>query len=146
MAKSLGWGNGCSDPAGNLLNEVDPYRVRSPRYDSAMERQAETTEADVIAFRPRVSAERPKVRHAIGDVLRDERVGQGRTLADVADDAAVSLPYLSEIERGRKEVSSDLLESVCDALMIEVPTVLERAADRLRANGLHLSGPQLLAA
>lgn len=77
--------------------------------------------------------ERPKVRDAIGEVLREERTEQGRTLADVAEKAAVSLPYLSEIERGRKEVSSDLLESVCDALVIEVPLVLERAARRLRA-------------
>ncbi len=76
--------------------------------------------------------ERPKVREAIGDVLRDERAHQERTLADVAEDANVSLPYLSEIERGRKEVSSDLLESVCDALGIEVADVLEHAADRLR--------------
>jgi DNA-binding Xre family transcriptional regulator len=74
----------------------------------------------------------PTVRHAIGEVLREERTEQERTLADVADDAAVSLQYLSEIERGRKEVSSDLLSSVCDALEIEVAEVLERAAQHLR--------------
>ena len=74
----------------------------------------------------------PKLRDVVGDVLRDERVDQGRTLADVAEDAAVSLPYLSEVERGRKEVSSDLLESICDALELPLADVLERAADRLR--------------
>ena len=74
----------------------------------------------------------PKVRDAIGDVLRQERSNQDRTLADVADEAAVSLQYLSEIERGRKDVSSDLLESVCGALQVEVADVLERAARHLR--------------
>lgn len=44
----------------------------------------------------------------------------------------MSLPYLSEVERGRKEVSSDLLESICDALELPLVEVLERAADRLR--------------
>ena len=107
-------------------------------------------DAQVIPFpvvRPALPpVERPKVRHAIGDVLREERPEQERTLADVAESAAVSLPYLSEIERGRKEVSSDLLESVCDALDVEVAIVLERAAQRLRVG--RPSGPrmQLLAA
>lgn len=79
----------------------------------------------------------PTVREAVGDVLRDERHDQDRTLADVAESAAVSLPYLSEVERGRKDVSSDLLTSICDALDVEVADVLERAARRLRggANG-----------
>lgn len=72
------------------------------------------------------------VREAIGDVLRDERHAQERTLADVAEDAAVSLPYLSEVERGRKDVSSDVLESIADALRLEPADVLERAARRLR--------------
>ena len=74
----------------------------------------------------------PKVRDVIGEVLREERASQERTLADVADQAAVSLQYLSEIERGRKEVSSDLLEAVCHSLEVEVAEVLERAAQHLR--------------
>ncbi len=97
-------------------------------------------DAAVVDFADRDDASEPgdrrKARHAIGDVLRDERTAQERTLADVADEAAVSLPYLSEIERGRKEVSSDLLESVCDALQVEVGDVLERAGRRLRADSL----------
>jgi transcriptional regulator with XRE-family HTH domain len=74
----------------------------------------------------------PRLRDVIGDVLRDERLDQERTLADVAQWAAVSLPYLSEVERGRKEVSSDLLRSICDALDLPLADVLERSADRLR--------------
>ncbi len=68
----------------------------------------------------------------LGDVLRTERLDQDRTLADVAERAAVSLPYLSEVERGRKEVSSDVLDAITRSLGIEVADVLERAADRLR--------------
>jgi transcriptional regulator with XRE-family HTH domain len=82
--------------------------------------------AEVVAF-----PARPKLREVIGEVLRDERHQQGRTLADVAEAAAVSLPYLSEIERGTKEVSSDLLEAVHTALGLDLGTVLERANRRL---------------
>lgn len=77
-------------------------------------------------------APRQSMREAVGDVLRDERHDQERTLADVAEEAAVSLPYLSEIERGRKDVSSELLSAVCDALGVEIADVLERTARQLR--------------
>ncbi len=86
-----------------------------------------------------------RLRHVIGETLREERRRQGRTLADVADEAAVSLPYLSEIERGQKEVSSDVLHSVHRALGLELDQVLERAALRLRV-GVQHRGPMLLAA
>lgn len=65
------------------------------------------------------------LRTALGAVLRRLRLGQGRTLQDVADAAGVSLPYLSEIERGRKEISSELLASICRALGIGLPELLE---------------------
>ncbi len=74
----------------------------------------------------------PGLREVVGDVLRDERHDQGRTLAEVAERAAVSLPYLSEVERGLKDVSSDVLDSICDALDVPLADVLERSADRLR--------------
>ena len=93
------------------------------------------------SFRDSLKPEPICVREAIGEVLRGERTRQERTLADVAEEAAVSLPYLSEIERGRKDVSSELLKSVSDALDIEVAEVLERAARHLRASSI--SGPQL---
>ncbi len=73
-------------------------------------------------------------REAIGEVLRDERHSQQRTLADVAEQSSVSLPYLSEVERGRKEVSTDLLESITKALELDVADVFERAAKKLRAS------------
>jgi len=72
--------------------------------------------------RPRRS--RPLLRKLVGDVLRRNRLEQRRTLADVARDARVSVPYLSEVERGRKEASSEVLAAVCDALRIELSDLL----------------------
>jgi transcriptional regulator with XRE-family HTH domain len=69
---------------------------------------------------------RPRLllRTLVGDVLRRNRLGQRRTLADVARDARVSVPYLSEVERGRKEASSEVLAAVCGALGIELSDLL----------------------
>jgi len=67
---------------------------------------------------------RPLLRTMLGDVLRRTRREQGRTLADVARVAKVSMPYLSEVERGRKEASSEVLAAICDALHIELSEVL----------------------
>ncbi len=64
------------------------------------------------------------VREVIGDVLRRARISQGRTLREVSDSARVSLGYLSEVERGRKEASSELLSSICGALDIPLSLVL----------------------
>ena len=68
------------------------------------------------------------LRTAIGTVLRRLRQRQGRTLQDVADAAGVSLPYLSEIERGRKEASSEVLAAICRALGLELVDLLRLAA------------------
>jgi transcriptional regulator with XRE-family HTH domain len=67
---------------------------------------------------------RPLLRTLVGDVLRRNRLGQRRTLADVARDARVSMPYLSEVERGRKEASSEVLAAICAALGIELSDLL----------------------
>ena len=88
--------------------------------------------AEVIPFPQTPDAPQTDLRTALGEVLREERQEQDRTLADVAESAAVSLPYLSEVERGRKDVSADLLGAIAAALELDVPTVLERTARRLR--------------
>jgi transcriptional regulator with XRE-family HTH domain len=67
---------------------------------------------------------RPLLRTMLGDVLRRTRLEQGRTLADVSRAARVSMPYLSEVERGRKEASSEVLAAICDALEIELAELL----------------------
>jgi transcriptional regulator with XRE-family HTH domain len=66
----------------------------------------------------------PLLRTLVGEVLRRHRLEQKRTLADVAREACVSMPYLSEVERGRKEPSSEVLAAVCDSLGIELSDLL----------------------
>ncbi len=68
------------------------------------------------------------LREAIGDELRRVRTGQGRTLREVSTNARVSLGYLSEVERGQKEASSELLASICDALEVPIGDVLFQVA------------------
>lgn len=70
-------------------------------------------------------------RRELGDVLREQRLAQGRTLREVSAAAAVSLGYLSEIERGEKEASSELLFSVCAALTVPLSEVLGAVSDRV---------------
>ncbi|HEY1134227.1 MAG TPA: helix-turn-helix transcriptional regulator [Nocardioides sp.] len=63
-------------------------------------------------------------RHSLGDVLRRRRVQQGMTLREVSAGARVSLGYISEVERGQKEASSELLASLCAALDVPLSAVL----------------------
>lgn len=71
------------------------------------------------------------LRHELGEALRDLRLEQGRTLRDVAASAAVSLGYLSEIERGTKEASSELLAAVCGGLGLTLSDVLGVVRERV---------------
>jgi transcriptional regulator with XRE-family HTH domain len=71
------------------------------------------------------------LRREIGDVLRDARNRQGRTLREVSKAARVSLGYLSEVERGQKEASSELLGSICGALDVPLSSVLREVSDRV---------------
>ncbi|WP_104631336.1 helix-turn-helix domain-containing protein [Streptomyces sp. MH60] len=107
-------------------------------------------EARVIALRPR--AQRPEARPAaapvpperrpptvreplwrdlVGDVLRRERLEQERTLKEVAEAARISMPYLSEVERGRKEASSEVLAAAAGALGLGLGDLLARAQGEL---------------
>lgn len=72
------------------------------------------------------------LRRVIGVVLRRERQRQGLTLREVARAAGVSVPYLSEVERGRKEASSEVLAAVCRALGLYLSDLLEAVRDDLR--------------
>ena len=71
------------------------------------------------------------LRQEIGDVLRDARRRQGRTLREVSSVARVSLGYLSEVERGQKEASSELLAAMCAALDLPLSVVLNLASEKL---------------
>lgn len=70
------------------------------------------------------------LRQLLGDVLRRLRVRQGRTLREVSTLARVSLGYLSEVERGQKEASSELLASICGALGVPLSQVLREVSDQ----------------
>ena len=69
------------------------------------------------------------LRHLLGDVLRRLRQRQGRTLREVSAAARVSLGYLSEVERGQKEASSELLAAICTALNTPLSHVLGEVSD-----------------
>ncbi|MEV5268909.1 helix-turn-helix domain-containing protein [Streptomyces werraensis] len=94
-------------------------------------------EARVIPLRPGPAAPGPPAppaaapreplwRHLVGDVLRRERQAQERTLKDVADAARISMPYLSEVERGLKEASSEVLAAAAGALGLGLGDLLAR--------------------
>ena len=85
----------------------------------------------------------PLWREAVGRELRTERQRQERTLADVAEQAGVSTQYLSEIERGRKEPSSEILGAVSGALDLRLVDLTARLTRTLAARP---SGPLALAA
>jgi transcriptional regulator with XRE-family HTH domain len=74
-----------------------------------------------------------KLREAVGEALRRRRQAQGRTLREVAAAAGVSLTYLSEVERGRKEASSEVLEAICSALDLILADLLYEVAGTLAA-------------
>lgn len=74
------------------------------------------------------------LRNALGETLRNARNRQNRTLRDVSTAANVSLGYLSEVERGRKEASSELLASICDALDVELSDLLDSVSAAMRTD------------
>ena len=73
------------------------------------------------------------LRTHIGSALRAARIEQDRTLRDVAKSARVSLGYLSEVERGHKEASSELLNAICTALDLSLSTILVEVTNVVRA-------------
>ena len=74
------------------------------------------------------------LRTHIGSTLRTARVAQSRTLRDVAKSARVSLGYLSEVERGQKEASSELLNAICSALDLSLSTVLLEVSSAVKSH------------
>jgi transcriptional regulator with XRE-family HTH domain len=102
---------------------------------------------DVLAFPSRPEPDHtpgpePLWREAVGHELREERRTSGRTLADVAGRAGVSTQYLSEVERGLKEPSSEVLGAVSGALGLRLVDLTTRVSRRLGS----MSGPVCLAA
>lgn len=75
------------------------------------------------------------LRHVIGAALRRIRLDEGRTLREVSQAANISMPYLSEIERGRKEPSSEILAGICTALGLTLVDLLNEAAFEEQSSG-----------
>ncbi|MET0840254.1 MAG: helix-turn-helix transcriptional regulator [Marmoricola sp.] len=102
---------------------------------------------EVIAFppqeRPEETPAAPLWREAVGHELREERQRQERTLADVSGESGVSVQYLSEIERGRKEPSSEILGAVAGALGLRLVDLTDRVTRTLVSRP---RGPLALAA
>ncbi|MEU7658178.1 helix-turn-helix domain-containing protein [Streptomyces lincolnensis] len=129
-------------------NEARVIPLRPPAGRPGTARPASERPA-TTAPRPRPAAPAPGEPHApkeplwrdlVGDVLRRERLAQERTLKEVADEARISMPYLSEVERGRKEASSEVLAAAAHALGLGLGELLSltqgeltrRRADRSR--------------
>jgi transcriptional regulator with XRE-family HTH domain len=74
----------------------------------------------------------PVLRQVVGETLRGLRMRQRRTLREISADARVSLGYLSEVERGQKEASSELLAAICGALDVELSELFQQVSAVLR--------------
>jgi transcriptional regulator with XRE-family HTH domain len=74
------------------------------------------------------------LREAVGSSLRSARTEQSRTLRDVAREARVSLGYLSEVERGQKEASSELLNSICEALGLQLSALMSDVTSQIASS------------
>ncbi|HEX6345197.1 helix-turn-helix transcriptional regulator [Umezawaea sp.] len=114
--------------------------------------------ADILPFQHRHATApdrepEPLWREALGRTLRTAREEQGGRLVDVADRAGISPQYLSEIERGRKEPSSEMIAAVTGALGVDLADLLtdvagavRRRPGAVRTPGRRPAGPVLLAA
>ena len=89
------------------------------------------------------------MREMLGETLRELRMSSAKTLREVSGEARVSLGYLSEVERGQKEASSELLNAICGALDLPLADVLRLVSDRVEAHAtvtpLPLRTPQAAA-
>lgn len=107
--------------------------------------------ADILHFHRKPEPEQepepgPLWRDVLGPRLRNEREEQGVRLVDVAEKAGISPQYLSEIERGRKEPSSEMIAAVTGALGLDLADLLIGIAGDIRRSRTRPTGPVLLAA
>lgn len=123
--------------AGRAAARVIPLRPARPARPSqgpeAAAPQATPATAPGPGATPGPAPKEPLWRHLVGNVLRRERRAQERTLKDVADAARISVPYLSEVERGRKEASSEVLAAAAAALGLDLADLLALAHGELLA-------------
>lgn len=117
----------------HTMNNATHPRTNRPARPSGRSRTRPATAAVYGATVDTTTAKHENVllRREIGEVLRSVRQHQGRTLREVSGQARVSLGYLSEVERGQKEASSELLASICQALDAPLSAVLREVSDRI---------------
>ena len=72
----------------------------------------------------------------LGAVIRDKRESQGKSIRQLSSEIPISLGYLSEVERGVKEVSSDMLESICSSLNVSIPDLLLELGNNMKVREL----------
>ncbi|MBF9069659.1 helix-turn-helix domain-containing protein [Streptacidiphilus fuscans] len=111
---------------------VIPLRPKAPaRQTSATETPLQQAPAQPTSVQQTPVPKEPLWRDVVGGALRRERLAQERTLKDVAEAARISMPYLSELERGRKEASSEVLAAAARALGLGLGDLLSLAQDDL---------------
>ncbi|SDP19609.1 Helix-turn-helix [Nakamurella panacisegetis] len=103
-------------------------------------------ESQVVELFPRRRRPEPLWRELVGQVLRSERIEQGRTLQQVAERAGLSPQYLSEVERGRKDSSSEMLESICGAMGLRLSDLLSASSRTLHGVSAHPGRPTTMPA
>ncbi|QMU70154.1 helix-turn-helix domain-containing protein [Streptacidiphilus sp. P02-A3a] len=116
-----------STPAPNEARVIPLRPAAQPPGSEGAPRVPQRPRGTPPAPRPR----EPLWRHLVGGALRRERLAQERTLKDVAQAARISMPYLSELERGRKEASSEVLAAAAQALGLGLGDLLSLAQDEL---------------
>ena len=124
---------GTSAVPGDVNHDAPAGRV-SPRQGSVGARLQVSTsyvETGMTSVRTKGGRAVVLLRQEIGDVLRHARRRQGRTLREVSSVARVSLGYLSEVERGQKEASSEILASVAEALDTPISVIMHEVGDRI---------------
>lgn len=123
--------------------QSQPAATQQPRTRQAPTPPPAQSPAPATAPTPAAPpAKEPLWRDVVGDVLRRERLAQERTLKNVSDAARISMPYLSELERGRKEASSEVLAAAAHALGLSLTDLLARGHDEI----IRLSGAEPLGA
>lgn len=101
------------------------------QHTMVLEKQLRAASAEELTTQHMPAGNEPLLREALGATLRDYRSRTGFTLRELASLSSVSPGYLSELERGCKEVSSELLASVCHAMGVSVATVIIEAASMM---------------
>ena len=114
-----------------MTNATHPRTARSARPAGRTPARPVTAAGYGAPVGTTTKPENVLLRREIGEVLRSVRQHQGRTLREVSSQARVSLGYLSEVERGQKEASSELLAAICQALDAPLSAVLREVSDRI---------------